>query len=145
MDRRPYSTKGSASKSNSMKWKIILAVSVVALGAIGGIVYWTTLKGSPSAVSANAGATNTREPDGSEGSGNSTNSEGDNSTNVNSTVAEPPQLFDETCSRKSVSGDPTNFQDCEVMCGDAVCCYVGDNETTTGTESCFEENKEICF
>lgn len=136
--------KGSASKANSMKWKIILAVSVVALGAIGGIVYWTTLKGSPSAVSANAGATNTGEPDGSEGSGNSTNSEGDNSTNVNSIVAEPPQLFDETCSRKSVSGDPTNFQDCEVMCGDAVCCYVGDNETTTGTDSCFEENKEIC-
>lgn len=137
--------KGYTSKVNGLKWKIILAVSIVALGAIGGIVYWTTLKGSPSAVSANAGATNTQEPDGSQGSGNSTNVGGDNGTNVNLTVIEPPpQSFEATCSRKSVTGDSTNFQDCEMMCGEAVCCYVVDNETTTGTDSCFEENKEIC-
>ncbi len=136
--------KRSASKAKSKKWKIILAVSVVALGAIGGIVYGTALKGSPSAVSANAGATETRKPGGSEGTGNSSDLGEDNSTTVNFTISKPPQSFEVTCSRKSVSGDPTNFQDCEEMCAEAVCCYVGDNEAATGTDSCFEGNKEIC-
>ena len=102
------------------------------------------LKRSPSTVSENAGATDTREPDGSQASGNSTNVGGDNSTNVTSTTSEPPQSFEATCSRESVSGDPTNFQDYEVMCGQAVCCYVGNNKTVTGTDSCIEQNKEIC-
>ena len=133
--------KRAASKAMSMKLKIILAVSAVILGGIGGIIYWKTTAGSPPALSAQAGAPN---PNDAEGLDNSTDLGGDNITNANISILEPPLSFEVTCSRESVSGDPTNFQECAEICGEAVCCYVGDTEISAGAEPCYEQNKDVC-
>jgi hypothetical protein len=135
------------SKSGSLTWKLILAISLVAILGAAGMLLWIFTSGPMSSTATNM--TNPEERDSNEFSQGLTNS---TSTHKNSTekgkedktkISKPPSKFKLVCSKESVINDVSKAQECKEICKVAACCYA--SSTDTGFTSCHTDNEDICL
>lgn len=130
-------------KAVKRRRRVVLLVSVLFLGGMGGLIYWLYTVIAQFELPRDTDAVNqtfSSSVDSSRGS-----SQDRPSNDVSSAVLSvppPPVAFNETCSRAGIVADQFNLFKCETMCTRAACCYV--TETQSNMMMCRESDADVC-